>query len=235
MCIYPRGLIALIFTILFQTTLSAKYLYKDEVVHRSAFQDQIEILGHELHAATGISLRLIMLKELPKGTSMVEYEKTVLTNFTEPTVLLIFAELNSEIDIAVSDKSLYKYFNRRQVLSPSASAIQAFVMAIANADSWEHFNEIRTDYGGSILPLIAGKAKPEQLIGKYAASMFNGYVDISHQIATSHNVVLKDDPGDTNQETLFYVKLFFYSFVFYAIVMYIRRYLYRRRYKNEYE
>ncbi len=230
-----RGLFALILTIFFQTSLSAEYLYKDDVVHRSAFKDQIETLGSELYTKTGISLRLIMLKELPKGVSMSEYEKSLLTNFTDPTVLLIFAELNSEIDIAVSNKSLYKYFNRHQVLSPAASAVQAFVMAIANADSWKHFNEMRTDYGGSILPLLAGKAKPEQLIGKYAASMFNGYIDIAHQIAVSHNVTLKNDPGDTNQETLFFVKLFFYGFVLYAIVMYIRRYLYRRRHKNEHE
>ncbi len=230
-----RGLFALILTVFFQTSLSAEYLYKDEVVHRSAFKDQIERLGSELYAKTGISLRLVMLKELPKGSSMLEYETTLLKNFTKPTVLLTFAELNSEIDIAVNDKSLYKYFNRRQVLSPAASAVQAFVMAVANADTWKHFNEMRTDYGGSILPLLGGKAKPNQLIGKYAASMFNGYVDIAHQIAASHGVTLKDDPGDANQETLFFVKLFFYGFVLYAIVMYIRRFLYRRRHKNEHE
>ena len=77
-----------------------------------------------------------MLKKLPDGMSMPEYEKKVLEEFSEPTVLLLFAELNSEIDIAVNDRSLYEYFNRCQVLSPAASAVQAFVMAVANADTW---------------------------------------------------------------------------------------------------
>ena len=228
-----RGLYALILTLFFQTSLSAEYLYKDEVVHRSAFTDQIEQLGSELYAKTGIALRLVMLKQLPKKSSIVEYEKELLKNFHQPTILLVFAELNSEVDIAVNERSLYKYFNRRQVLSPAASAVQAFVMAVANADSWKHFNELRTDYGGSILPLLAGKAKKEQIIGKYAASMYNGYLDIAHQVAQSHGITLENDPGDTNQETLFFVKLFFYGFVLYAIVMYIKRYLYRRRHKNE--
>lgn len=230
-----RGLYALILTTFIQTTLYAEYLYKDEIVHRIGFEDQIEKIGSELYSKTGISLRVVMLKKLPQGMSMPEYEKIVLENFSEPTVLLIFAEQSSEIDIAVNDRSLYEYFNRHQVLSPAASMVQAFVMAAANADTWEHFNEMRTNYGGTILPLLAGKTKPEQLVGKYAASMFNGYIDVAHQIAVSKNVTLTNDPGNTNQETLFYVKLFFYGFILYAIVMYIRRFLYRRRHKNEHE
>jgi len=230
---FNRGLYALILTIFFQTQLVAEYLYKDEVVKRPAFTEQVEKLGSELYAKTGISLRLLMLKKLPEGMNMIEYEKKVLEEFNEPTILLTFAELDTEIDIYVSDKSLYEYFDRRQVLSPSASAVQAFIMAVVHANSWEMFNDLRTNYGGSILPLLGGKAKDEQVVGKYAASMFNGYIDMSHQISTKKGVVLENDPGDTNQETLFYVKVFFYGFILYAIVMYIRRVLYRRRHKNE--
>ena len=233
MKILNRGLYALILILFFQTALVAEYLYKDEVVKRPSFTEQVEKLGSELYAKTGIALRLVMLKKLPKDSGMVSYEKSLIENFSEPTILLTFAELDSEIDIYVNDKSLYKYFNRRQVLSPSASAVQAFVMAVFNANSWESFNDLRTNYGGSILPLLAGKAKKEQIIGKYAASMYNGYLDIAQQISAKKGVTLKDDPGNTNQEALFYVKLFFYGFVLYAIVMYIRRFLYRRGHKNE--
>jgi len=228
-----RGLYALVLTIFFQTQLVAEYLYKDEVVHRPAFTEQVELLGKELYQKTGISLKLVMLRELPVDTKMVEYEKSLLAKFSEPTILMTFSELDSQVDIQVNDTSLYKYFNRAQVLSPVASAVQAFIMAIVYADSWEHFNELRSNYGGSILPLIAGKAKNEQIVGKYAASMFNGYIDIAHQISVSKGVVLENDPGDANQEALFWLKLFFYSFVIYGIVMYIRRVLYRRRHRDE--
>ena len=62
--------------------------------------------------------------------------------------------------------------------------------------------------------------------------MFNGYIDIAHQVSVSKGVVLQNDPGDANQEALFWVKLFFYSFVIYGIVMYIKRIIYRRRHNN---
>ena len=233
MIIFNRGLYALILTLFFQTQLIAEYLYKDEVVKRPSFTEQVEKLGSELYAKTGVNLRLIMLKKLPEGMGIVAYEKLTMQEFQEPTVLLTFAELDSEIDIYVNDKSLYKYFNRRQVLSPSASAVQAFMMALFNANSWESFNDLRTNYGGSILPLLAGKAKKEQVVGKYGASMYNGYLDIAQQIAATKKIKLENDPGNANQEALFYVKLFFYGFVLYAIVMYIRRVLYRRRHRDE--
>ena len=230
---FSRGLAALILIFLIPLHLVADYLYKDEVVHRVEFANEVEKLGSELYAKTGVALRLVMLKKVPDGMDIVVYEKELLKSFTEPTILLAFSEASSEVDIQVNDTSLYKYFDRKQVLSPVASAVQAFIMAIVYADSFDHFNELRKDYGGSIFPLIAGKAKDEQIIGKYAASMFNGYIDISHQIATAKGVTLENDPGDANQEALFYVKLFFYGFVIYGIVMYIRRKIYRMRHKNE--
>ena len=227
-----RGLYALILTFIFQSQLFAEYLYKDEVVHRPTFTEEVEALGSELHQKTGIALRLVMLRELPDGVSMYEYEQQLLATMKEPTVLLTFSELDSQVDIQVNDTSLYKYFNRKQVLSPVTSAVQAFFIALVYADSWEHFNEIRTDYGGSILPLLAGKAKKEQIVGKYAASMYNGYLDIAHQIATAKGVELENDPGDANQQTLFWVKLFFYGFVLYGIVLYIRKKIALRRLEN---
>lgn len=223
MRILARGLYALILTILFQSQLFAEYLYKDEIVHREPFTKDIELLGSELYAKTGISLKLVMLKELPDNQDMYKYEQELLATFKEPTVLLMFSEMDAQVDIQVNDNTLYKYFHRDQVLSPVSSAVQAFLIAIVYADSWESFNKLRKDYGGTILPLLAGKAKNEQIVGKYAASMYNGYLDIAHQIATSKEVKLENDPGDANQETLFWVKVFFYGFVLYGIVLYIRK------------
>lgn len=233
MRILSRGLYALILITLFQTQLFAEYLYKDEVVHREPFTKDIELLGNELYNKTGIALRLVMLKELPDDQEMYQYEQKMLATFKEPTVLLMFSEMDAQVDIQVNDTSLYKYFDRKQVLSPVSSAVQAFLIAIVYADSWEHFNDLRTDYGGTILPLLAGKAKDEQIVGKYAASMYNGYLDIAHQIAVAKGVELESDPGDANQETLFWVKVFFYGFVFYGIVLYIRKKIELRRLHNE--
>jgi oligoribonuclease NrnB/cAMP/cGMP phosphodiesterase (DHH superfamily) len=229
---FNRGLYALILTIFFQTQLVAEYLYKDEIVDRITFTEQVEELGSELYEKTGIKLILVMLKNLPLDMSIVEYEKELLKTLSTPTIVLILSRDSSEVDIQVSDASLYKYFNRKQILSPVASAVQAFIIAVMYGDTWEHFNDLRTDYGGSIMPLITGKSKPEQTVGKYAGSMFNGYIDIAHQVSSSKGVVLENDPGDTNQVTLFYVKVFFYGFVLYGVIMYIRRVLYRRRHKN---
>ncbi len=233
MIFLQRGLFALVLTILFQIQLAAEYLYKDEVVHRASFEEQVEKLGSELYEKTGIVLKLVMLKRLPVGIDMAKYEKELLNTFKEPTILLTFSEYDMEIDIQVNDASLYKYFNRKQVLSPVASAVPAFIMAITYGDSWESFNELRTNYGGSILPLIAGKAKDEQKVGQYAASMFNGYIDIAHQVSTAKGIVLENDPGNANQDAIFYVKLVFYGFVIYGIVMYIRRKIYLRRQRLE--
>jgi hypothetical protein len=114
-----------------------------------------------------------------------------------------------------------------------ASAVQAFIMALVYSKSWDNFTELRSNYGGTILPLLAGKAKDEQIVGKYAGSMFNGYIDIAQQVSAAKGVVLENDPGHANQTALFWVKFVFYSFVIYGIVMYTKRILYRRRHKNE--
>ena len=230
---FSRGLAALILTIVFQNTLLAEYLYKDEVIHNPSFNNEVEKLGKELYEKTGISLRLIMLRELPNDTSILEFEQKLLKDFKEPTVLLTFSEMDSKVDILANDTSLYKYFNKKQVLSPVASPVQAFLMALVYAEDLDSFNEMRNDSGGTILPLLAGKAKKGQTLGKYSGSMFNGYLDIAEQIAESKNVVLENGAGNANKNSIFVVKLFFYGFVFYGIFMYIKRKLYIRRQKLE--
>ena len=137
-----RGLYALILTFFVQSHLVAEYLYKDEVIHNPAFTTEVEKLGSELYQTTGISLRLIMLQEFPNSQDILEYEKELLATFKEPTVLLIFSEFNTEVNIAATDRSLYEYFDRKQVLSLVSSPVQAFVMALFYSDSFESLKRL---------------------------------------------------------------------------------------------
>ena len=230
---FNRGLYALILTIFFQTTLVAEYLYKDEVVHNPSFNNEIEKLGEELFTKTGISLRLVMIRELPANQSIVDYEKSLIQDFSEPTILLTFSELDSKVDILANDTSLYKYFNKKQVLSPVTSAVQAFTMALFYSDSFESFKEIASNYGGTIIPLLAGKAKKGNQVGKYSGSMFNGYADIAEQIANSKNIELDNAIGNANQISILVVKTLFYGIILISVIFYIKKKLYLRRQKLE--
>ncbi|MCD6191766.1 MAG: 3-dehydroquinate dehydratase [Sulfurimonas sp.] len=231
--ITSRGLAALILTILFHTALSAEYLYKDEVIHNPLFNKTVEKLGSELYEKTGVSLRLVMLKKLPEGLDINSYELELLKDFNEPTILLTFSELDSKVDILASESSLYKYFNKKQVLSPVASPVQAFLMSIVYARSIEELKSMLNNTEGTILPVLSVKSKPNELIGKYSAAMYNGYLDIAHQVATSKGVVLENDAGNTNKNGLFIIKFIFYTIIIIAIYMYIKRRLFIRRQKNE--
>ena len=232
---FSRGLAALILTILFQTTLSAEYLYKDEVIQNPNFTAQVETLGKELYEKTGISLRLIMIRELPNGMNIIDYQKEMLTQFNEPTILLTFAELNSKVDILANDTSLYEFFDKEQVLSPVASPVQAFVMALVYSRSVDSFLSTAGNYGGTIIPLLASKSKEGEVLGKYSASMFNGYADIAEQIANSKHVVLPDAVGNANKNSMFVIKSIFYGAIIVSLLFYVRRKILRRRYNRERE
>ncbi|HUH43073.1 MAG TPA: hypothetical protein VLZ29_08145 [Sulfurimonas sp.] len=230
---YSRGLLALILTLFFNSSLVAQYLYKDELIFNPAFSAEIEKLGLELYQTTGISLRLVMLKKLPDSKNIVEYEKELLGEFNTPTILLTFSQMESKVDILANETSLYNYFDKEQVLSPVASPVQAFIIALFYSNSFSMFKDTLSNYGGTIIPLLAQKSKDEELLGKYSGSMFNGYADIAEQIAASKGIVLKSAVGSVNQQSIFFVKLFFYGFIFYGIFLYIKRKLYLRKQKNE--
>ena len=229
-----RGLYALILTIFINTTLTAQYLYKDEVLLNSSFQNEINTLGAELYEKTGISLRIVMIKKLPKDMSIVEYEKEIMKDFNEPTILLGFSQLDTQVDILANDSALYEYFDKRQVLSPVSSPVQAFIISVINARSFDGFVEGLSNYGGTILPILSLKNKEsESDLGKFSAGMYNGYSDIAEQIAKNKDVELIHSAGNTNKDTLFVVKIVFYSLLSYAIFMYFKRKLYIKRHKNE--
>jgi hypothetical protein len=223
---FSRGLLALIFTLFFHSSLCANYLYKDELIFNSAFAAEVQKLGSELYQRTGISLRLVMLKKLPQKMSIVEYEKELMKDFSEPTILLTFSEIDTKVDIYANQTSLYEYFDKKQVLSPVSSPVQAFIVALLNMD----FSDMSS--GGTILPLLAQKAKDGELLGKYSGSMFNGYADIAEQIAASKGVVLENAVGDANKNSIFVVKALFYGFILYALFLYVKRKIYMRK-QNE--
>jgi hypothetical protein len=211
----------------------AEYLYKDEIINNPRFQKEVETLGLELYEKTGISLRLLMLKELPNGATIADYEKEVLKDFQEPTVLLTFSEMNSKVDIIANDKSLYKYFDKKQILSPAASSAQALAMAVVFARSWNDFKEMLGDSGGTILPLLGNKGKEEEILGKYSAALYNGYADIAGQIASFKEVDLEHGVGKSHEYIIFGIKILFYGLLLYAMFLYLRNKFYSRKKENE--
>jgi len=231
---FSRGLAALILILFFQTQLVAEYLYKDEIIHNPKFNKEVNKLGTELYEKTGVALRLLMLKELPIDTSISQYGKKVLKDLKEPTVLLIFSEMNSKVDIIANDKSLYKYFDKKQVLSPVASAAQAFAMAVIFARSWDDFKEMKGDSGGTILPLLGNKAKSGELLGQYSGALFNGYYDIAAQIGEYKGVKLENASANSNKNIIFAVKILFYGFILYGLYLYFknRKEMKRRLHEN---
>jgi hypothetical protein len=189
-------------------------------------------MGSELYQKTGIAVKLLMIKKLPKGKSIAEFEKEIVSKFDEPTVLLTFSELDQKVDILAYPHDLYKLFDKKQILSPVASWLQSFFMAVFFTHSWDEFKKTASDYGGTIIPILAQKAKEPQKVSKYSAAMFNGYADIVDQIAKSKGVELEHAVSDTNKNSLLIVKVFFYGFILYAIFMYIKLTLRKRREKK---
>lgn len=216
-----RGLAALILTTLFFSTLEAKYLHKDDVVVNSDWAYKIESIGEELYETTGVSLYLIMNRELENNQSIIDYEKEVISKLDEPAVLVTFIEIDQKIDIFARPASLYEDFNKKQVLSPNAGISGAIVSALMFARSYDEFKEFLTTSGGTILPILANKAKAKDLTSKYSVAMFNGYSDVAEQIALSNGVELKSAAGNANKDTLLFFKLIFYGILLYGIIRYI--------------
>ncbi len=217
-----RGLAALIFLTLFFSNLQAKYLYKDDVVANPDWAYKIESIGEELFETTGISLYLVMGKELENNISISDYEKQVMEELHQPAVLITFEELNQKIDILARPESLYNDFNKQQVLSPNAGISGAIISALMFARSIDEAKEFLMNSGGTILPILANKAKGKDIVSKYSVAMFNGYSDVAEQLAASHDVKLKSAAGNTNKEVLLFFKLIFYGILLYGIFRYLR-------------
>jgi hypothetical protein len=201
-----RGLAALIF--LFSTSLFANYLYKDEVVFLDYVNEDINTIGKELHEKTGIGLYVAVIKELPKNTTIVEYEKELIKELPQPAILLTLSEYDKQIDILARPQELYDLFDKSQVLSPMPNS-------------------------GTILPILTMKAKKATIAEKFGAAIQNGYTDIADQIAQNKKVELKSIPGNANKEVFMVLRILFYGFILYALYLFIKRKYVMRKRKNE--
>lgn len=228
-----RGLVALTLSLLFSTTLFAEYLYKDEVVSNPDFTEQIDLIGNELYEKTGISLYLVMVHRLEDNQTIADQELTLTKSLKEPFVLLAFSELDKQVDILARPTSLYNDFDKRQILSPNATFIGAVVSSFMFGRSFEEVKELMTNYGGTILPILAQKAKGQDIVSKYSVALFNGYSDIAEQIAASKGVELKKAAGSGSKDFIDLIRLVFYGIILYAIFLYIKQKFFRKKRENE--
>ncbi|AFV98532.1 MULTISPECIES: hypothetical protein [unclassified Sulfuricurvum] len=224
-----RGLAALTLTILFSLSLHAEYLYKDDVVKNPQFSEQINAIGAELKAKTGVSLYLVMVRDTEENQSIADFEKQLSTELKEPAVIMTFIELKQKVDILARPVSLYEYFNKAQVLSPNATFMGSVVSAVMFARSFGEASELISNRGGTILPILAERAKGAEIVSKYSVAMFNGYSDVAEQIAAHHNVTLSSSAGSGSKNFIDILRVIFYGIILFAIFKYLRGKYLRRK------
>lgn len=199
-----RGLAALTLSLFLFSPLSAEYLYKDEVIHLEDVTQAVEVIGKELHEKTGVGLYVAVLKELEQNLTIVDYEKRLMDELEQPAVLLVISEYDKQIDIFARPASLYKDFDKAQVLSPFPNS-------------------------GTILPILTMKSKKATVSEKFGAAVENGYADIAEQIADSRDVTLEHGFGNANKTVFNILRLIFYGIIAYALFLYIKRKFYTKR------
>ncbi len=203
-----RGLFALIATLFLSQSLQAKFIVVDEVVKVKEFNEQVEPMGEELSAKTGINLYMSLIKELDANQSIIDYQKKLIKTLKQPAILFSLVENNKQVQIYADDKSLYETFDKDQIMDPLAI--------------WPFFN-------GRVIPVIGARA-PDGVEDKdkYAVAMFNGYAEISEQIAASKGIVLDTAIGDTNKN-IYKVLISVLMFLSLITVIKLGRDAYKRR------
>ncbi len=227
-----RGLYALILIAFFSTTTLADYLYVNDVIDNDRFTGEIESLGEDLYQKTGVKLYLVMKKDLNEIDSVSSYELSLIPELSEPFVLLTFVEMQKKVDILARPHALYEQFNKVQVLSPSATFVGAVANAVMFGRSFDEFKELLNNYGGTILPVLAQKAKGDDINAKYSVAMYNGYLDVADQIAKYHGKKLDVGTGDGSKYFFYLLRIIFYGIILYAIVMMVKNFIVKRRRKN---
>ena len=203
-----KGLYALLAILCFSNPLLAKFIVIDEVVKLDGFNEQIEPMGAELLEKTGINLYLSLVKKTENNQSIIEYQQNLIKTLPEPAVLFSLIENSKEVQIYAEDKSLYELFDRKQIMDPLAI--------------WPFFN-------GRVIPIIGARAPAEiEDKDKYAVAMFNGYAEISDQIAASKGVVLSTAVGDTNKNIYKFLITLIFSITFITVAK-LSRDVYRKR------
>lgn len=227
-----RGLAALTFIVFSALSLNAEYLYKDDVVKNPHFAEQINAIGTELKAKTGVSLYLVMVRDLDENQSIADFEKQLASELDEPAVIMTFIELKQKVDILARPVSLYEHFNKQQVLSPNATFIGSVVSAVMFARSYDEAKELIANRGGTILPILAERAKGDDIVSKYSVAMFNGYADVAEQIAAHKGETLSSSAGSGSKNFINILRVIFYGIILYAIILYIRGKYFRKKDDN---
>jgi hypothetical protein len=231
--LFSRGLAALTFLTFFSFSLNAEYLYKDDVVNNPKFAEQINAIGTELKAKTGISLYLVMARDVEENQSIADFEKQLASEVGEPAVIMTFIELKQQVDILARPVSLYEHFNKAQILSPNATFIGSVVSAIMFARNYDEAKELISNRGGTVLPILAEKTKGGETVQKYSVAMYNGYSDTADQIAAAHGISLSSSAGNGSKNFIDILRVVFYGIIFYGLFRYIYgRYI--RRKKDDY-
>ncbi|MDR0408495.1 MAG: hypothetical protein LBH45_06250 [Campylobacteraceae bacterium] len=166
--------------------------------------DKINEMGEELFAKDDVSV-YVSLNKTAGNISAKEYTDLLTDKLKSPYVLLIMLTEDKIIDIISSSEDMEKRFNKSQVLSP-------------------------VPYHGTIKPLLAVKKD----LDNFSAAILNGYADIVEQIAKSDNLKLESAIGDTNRDTLDYVRIIIYSIFVAVFFIYIYkkiRYYYAKKKK----
>lgn len=228
-----RGLAALTLIVLFAFSLHAEYLYKDDVVKNPNFTQQIEAIGSELKAKTGVSLYLVMVRDLEENQSIADFEKQIVSEAKEPAVIMTFIELKQQVDILARPVSLYEHFDKQQVLSPNATFIGAVVSAVMFARSFDEAKELIVNRGGTVLPILAERAKGDDIVKKYSVAMYNGYADVAEQIAAHNNVTLSTSAGSGSKTFIDILRTIFYGIILYSLFLYIRGKYFRKEDKKD--
>lgn len=224
-----RGLRALTLLATFFSSLHAEFLYKDEVVNNPEFTKQIEAIGSELKAKTGVSLYLVMVRDLEDNKSISDFEKQISTETNGSAVIMTFVELQKQVDILARPASLYKDFNKAQILSPNATFIGAVVSSVMFARSYDEAKELLSNSGGTILPILAERAKGADIVKKYSVGMYNGYADTAEQIAASRGQTLNSSAGTGSQTFIDIIRLIFYGTILIALGRYVWSRFFKKR------
>lgn len=207
-----RGLIALII-LFFNLSLQANFIVIDEVVKNQTFYDPIEAMGKELSEKTGINLYMSLIKELDDNQSIINHQQALMETLNQPAVLLSFVQKNKQVQIYADDKSLYKTFDKDQIMNPLAI--------------WPFFN-------GVIIPVLSVKSKDDIAAKEqYSAAMFNGYAEIAEQIAESKGVVLDTAVGNSSRNVYKILITILFLISAYTVFRLIYDYQKRKRENNE--
>jgi hypothetical protein len=174
-----------------------------------------------------------MVSDLDENQTIAEYELALAKELKEPAVILSFVELKKQVQILANPTSLYKEFDKNTILSPNATFIGAVVSSMMFARSFDEVKEIMNTYGGVILPVLAERAKGDDIVNKYAVAMFNGYSEIAEQIAASRGVELESAAGSGNQIAIDVIRIIFYGVLLLFVFKYIRGRFFGPRRKDE--